>query len=407
MNSKIPIWLILCYMAVSVAVGFFGVPFLGTFSPGLRWVILVFLFLGFFVLVGWKLHKRFDGIFIDSRFKMSLSRFQIILWTLMTFSALFTIALERNRLMAENPQNPPEKKLSAGFQPLNIDFPNELLLAMGISITSLAGASIIKNVKKEQETGKSLELLVDEEKRAADKRQEAQSKISAAQDLVNKLAVDEGAVKTTYSLKQNQWTQQKTQLETDLATGRAKVEQAQTNLTANPTDQALIAALETAKKELQDKDEELRKAREAWNIEEKKFIGSLDFIKSENDRLAKEIKYAEIDLKRAEEEANRIAQARANKEGLIHKNSGPEQADWIDIFRGDEVGNYQVIDISKVQMFFLTIVIVCTYGIAIWMNLTPEILKQATFSFPPFSEKMNALLGISHAGYLVVKGSGR
>lgn len=403
MNSKIPIWLILFYMAVSVAVGLFGVPFLGTFSPGLRWVILIFLFLGFFILVGWKLHKRFDGIFIDSRFKMSLSRFQIILWTLMTFSALFTIALERNRLMAQNPQNPSEKKLSAGFQPLNIDFPNELLLAMGISITSLAGASIIKNVKKEQETGKSLELLVDEEKRAADKKQEAQSKINAAQDLVSKLTADMNALNAGLARKQ----QEREQLKKERDAKKAALEQAEKNLEASSGDADLQAAVEMAQKELQEKEDELKKALDAENIEDKKVKGGLAYIKEQSDQAVKEKEYAGIDLKRAEEEASRIAQARANKEGLIHKNSGPEQADWIDIFRGDEVGNYQVIDISKVQMFFLTIAIVCTYGIAIWINLTPEMLKQATFSFPPFSEKMNALLGISHAGYLVVKGSGR
>jgi len=152
--------------------------------------------------------------------------------------------------------------------------------------------------------------------------------------------------------------------------------------------------------------DELKKGKEAWSIEEIKNKGRLDFINSENEQAGREKKYAEIDLKRAEEELTRIDQAKRNKEGLIHKNSTPEEADWIDMFRGDEVGNYQVVDVSKVQMFFLTIAIVVTYGVLLWLSLAPEILKKAAFAFPSFPESMNALLGLSHAGYLVIKGSG-
>jgi hypothetical protein len=404
MKSKIPIWLIFLPIALGAAIGLYGyVPFLGNLSVHVRWLLIMLIFSGLFILVGWQLHRRYDGIFIDSRFKISLSRFQIILWTLLTFSALFTIALERNSLLAQNALEHEEKQPP---NPLNISFPNQLLLALGISTASLAGASIIKNVKKEQETGKKLTLLLDEEKKAGDNKQEALAKINSIQSRVGKLADDESAIKTEFEAKKKDFLLREETLEKEKEAIKKKVEQADAAQKANPNDPVLKDALEAAKKEQSDKENELKKGKEAWNNEEIKNKGRLVFINSENEQAGREKKYAEIDLKRAEEELNRIDQAKRNKEGLIHKNSTPEEADWIDMFRGDEVGNYQVVDVSKVQMFFLTIAIVVTYGVLIWLSLTPEILKKAAFAFPSFPESMNALLGLSHAGYLVIKGSG-
>jgi hypothetical protein len=35
-----------------------------------------------------------------------------------------------------------------------------------------------------------------------------------------------------------------------------------------------------------------------------------------------------------------------------------------------------------------------------------EMMQMNQISFPPFSDTLNALLGLSHAGYLVVKSAG-
>jgi hypothetical protein len=78
-------------------------------------------------------------------------------------------------------------------------------------------------------------------------------------------------------------------------------------------------------------------------------------------------------------------------------------AEFADIFRGDEDGNRNSIDVAKVQMFFFTIISALAYAVLLgnWMvGKTPDALS----SFPVLPEGLLALLGISHAGYLSGKG---
>jgi hypothetical protein len=91
----------------------------------------------------------------------------------------------------------------------------------------------------------------------------------------------------------------------------------------------------------------------------------------------------------------------ANRQGVLYVNSKPEEASFKDIFEGDEIKNTTHIDLAKVQMFFFTVIIACGYGIDLFAKLSgPVIFEQ----FPPLSEGVLALLGISHAGYLSSKG---
>jgi hypothetical protein len=56
-------------------------------------------------------------------------------------------------------------------------------------------------------------------------------------------------------------------------------------------------------------------------------------------------------------------------------------------------------------MFFFTIVLIMGYAAAVYMLLLNGTALQNPFgvSLPPFSESMNGLLAISHAGYLTIK----
>lgn len=76
-----------------------------------------------------------------------------------------------------------------------------------------------------------------------------------------------------------------------------------------------------------------------------------------------------------------------------------------DIFYGDDEGNQDAIDLSKVQMFFFTVALIIVYIFAIGSFLTNDALIRAphAFEFPSFSTSMTVILGISHAGYLFVK----
>jgi hypothetical protein len=83
-------------------------------------------------------------------------------------------------------------------------------------------------------------------------------------------------------------------------------------------------------------------------------------------------------------------------------------AKWYDIFKGDDAANAAYVDLSKVQMFYITIILVLVYGVALGAMFTgvgggvdPTTL--AITAFPPLSATMVTLLGISQAGYLVYK----
>jgi hypothetical protein len=92
-------------------------------------------------------------------------------------------------------------------------------------------------------------------------------------------------------------------------------------------------------------------------------------------------------------------------EGLLYANKDPGQAALSDLFRGDEVGNYRRIDLSKVQMFFFTVVILVSHGMALsgLLQHSSLVLNPLGVDLPAFSSSMNALFGISHAGYVSVK----
>lgn len=79
-------------------------------------------------------------------------------------------------------------------------------------------------------------------------------------------------------------------------------------------------------------------------------------------------------------------------------------ASWADMFRGEDVTDGAHLDLAKVQMFYFTIILVLAYTFAlgdmfIEQMATPSLIA----AFPALNTGAIALLGISHAGYLVNK----
>ena len=69
-----------------------------------------------------------------------------------------------------------------------------------------------------------------------------------------------------------------------------------------------------------------------------------------------------------------------------------------------KIGNYKLVDMSKVQMLLFSIVVIATYAVCIvGMLKTGNLVDKAELSFPTFGDTLNALLGISHGTYLSVK----
>lgn len=115
------------------------------------WVINLVLFLSFTSVAGHGITGLWRGLFIDERNKISLSRFQMVMWTVVVLSAYLTAALYNIRW---NPTG----------EPLGIAIPYQLWILMGISTTSLVGSPLIKTTKKQrtaadEERQKTLSLL--------------------------------------------------------------------------------------------------------------------------------------------------------------------------------------------------------------------------------------------------------
>lgn len=152
---------------------------------------------------------RLDGVLIDMRHKVSLARLQLVLWTVVVLSAWVTLALHRTipiiqgRVLTSNAAlveevagllartdapagavavTPDEGHVERAaavlgqltgadmtapdatetlpvYSPLDIAFPQEIWLALGISIASLAGASVIKSNQATNEDGRAVEIV--------------------------------------------------------------------------------------------------------------------------------------------------------------------------------------------------------------------------------------------------------
>lgn len=92
--------------------------------------------------------------------------------------------------------------------------------------------------------------------------------------------------------------------------------------------------------------------------------------------------------------------AKLDTRGLIVTNDSPAQASWSDLFRGEETGNAAHLDLAKIQMFYFTLILVLTYGVALISYLARP---GAIQGFPAFDPGMMAVIAISHAGYLASK----
>ena len=363
------IWAGMIVLGFVVLVLLFGVAFVRYLLPVGRWLLLAAVMVAFLILLGRGMSRRAEGILIDSRYKMSLSRFQMTLWTVLVLSAYFTIALPRplpgglpdiqtdeqvdaciKYLKSQDSEEAEDKAADiersvddqdfdetrkkaqqhcTPGQPLNITFPAELLVALGISTASLAGSSLIKTAKDHTEISPA-------------KVGEANKAYQDAEDKLKK------AVAKLKPAVQNLADEKKTENE-------AKIRDAEID----------------------------------------------------RDTALTEWKAAEEALHKAEKDREDVKKARRGGSSLA-KNDSPDQATWGDMFRLEGVAK-DAVDLAKVQMFFLTIVVVFAYGAAIYGLLTEgaALTNPLGVDFPAFSSSLNALLGLSHGGYLTAKHTGQ
>jgi hypothetical protein len=95
--------------------------------------------------------------------------------------------------------------------------------------------------------------------------------------------------------------------------------------------------------------------------------------------------------------------AATESKGAIVKKKHWRLARFSDVFMGEEVSNFEYVDVSKVQNSFFTMVAVVAYGVALVVEMA-TVSSIASFSaFPDLPDALVALIGISHAGYLTDK----
>ena len=108
--------------------------------PVWAWITIMLLLLAFVILIGRHVVGLWRGAFVDGRNKVSLSRFQAVLWTVLVIAGFLAAALFNVR---EDQQDP-----------LGIAVPEQLWILLGISGTGLVGSSLIKSQKRTANTAK-------------------------------------------------------------------------------------------------------------------------------------------------------------------------------------------------------------------------------------------------------------
>lgn len=374
----------------------------GRFPLQLRWLLIIAVLVGLLIAVGREITGteqdvqlrsgrtetrfspgRFDGVLVDSRNKISLSRLQLVLWSVVILSAWTTFALHRvipvlqGRLLASNAIVVDEvagllagggeagdaERQRAGimveqitgrplpeatadptpilYAPLDIGIPQELLLALGISITSLAGAGLIKTNQATNELGRGQEI-------ATARTENAQTR----------------AVNMNSTLET---------MQRDAQTLEAMHTNALESLDDTPPNAAALAAAEARLAALE---VEMRATRAAAD--------------------------------RANTRAAELAAAQSEAVGDLHANATAADARWSDMLRGDSIANFQFTDLGKVQMFLFTMVLVFAYAALVWsimsMPQAAQVLQVVpSMRLPAFSDSLVITMALSHGGYLATK----
>lgn len=96
-----------------------------------------------------------------------------------------------------------------------------------------------------------------------------------------------------------------------------------------------------------------------------------------------------------------LAYKQKKRPGQLERLPDPAGSHVSDLFRGEEVTDYDQLDLGKVQMFLFTVVVVLGYGLGVGNML--DATQGAFTTLPVMDDAVVTLLAISHAGYLTKK----
>ncbi len=135
-------WIWAALPIVLLAVGFFVAPALAPQGRAWTFVLAMGVLAAEFVVIGQLVNGRISGAFIDNRNLLSLSKLQAGAWTVVVLAAFATAAA----------YNVAAGKVDYSLlNVLRVQIPSELLLAMGISATSLVAAPSLLSIKSNEQ----------------------------------------------------------------------------------------------------------------------------------------------------------------------------------------------------------------------------------------------------------------
>jgi hypothetical protein len=144
---------ILILANVAIALEWFSLP------RTLLWIMNMVLITLFIVIAGKGITGQWPGFLIDDRLnRISLSRFQLVLWTIVILPALLTVVIFNIPNASDAPPDSPVKD-----DPLNVQVPPEVWGLLGISVVSLASSEYIKDQNVDQDV---LQQKLDEQEAA-------------------------------------------------------------------------------------------------------------------------------------------------------------------------------------------------------------------------------------------------
>jgi hypothetical protein len=89
---------------------------------------------------------------------------------------------------------------------------------------------------------------------------------------------------------------------------------------------------------------------------------------------------------------------KSQKSETIVKNQSVSEARISDLFQGEEVNNFNLLDLGKVQLIYFTLIVIGAYMIAVASLFLRT--QNAISALPALDGGVVAMLGVSHAGYL-------
>jgi hypothetical protein len=111
------------------------------------------------------------------------------------------------------------------------------------------------------------------------------------------------------------------------------------------------------------------------------------------------------------DEETTTAAVREHTIGQLQRNTNPSQAHLYDLVSGEEVGNFNVLDLTRLQNLFFTLVLVGAYAATLGNQFAGAAIGSGPgvpiSGFPALNASIVAMLGISHGGYLVGKAANK